>query len=184
MIEVGVLIILSALVLIGLPWLLAIIIPVFLLLALPLGFVSLLSLSARYRRAQEEAERHRLRVLVVDDDEISVTPLLTALAKKATSIDFVKSGGQMVEALREKTYDLIFLDYLMPDISGEEALKVSEKYLSLSKSVPVIFFTGYHKNFLLPKLKQFEIRGVWDKTAPFRVLNERLDLLNNQLVMP
>ncbi len=172
------LVILGAVVAIGFPYLMGLFIPLLMLSIVPVGLF--LALSYRGRRMAHE-HNQRLRVLVVDDDEISVTPLLTALSSKSADINFVQSGDQMLSALKSEPYDLIFLDHMMPDINGEDALKISEQSVASNKKVAVIFYTGAVKTFYLPKdLDHFEVKGVWDKMVPFRVLDERLETLWHQ----
>jgi CheY-like chemotaxis protein len=156
------------------PFMLGLLIPVLFLGIGPLGFAVYFAA----KRVQRDATAQRLRVLVVDDDEISVTPLLTALSGKSADINFVQSGDQMMTALKTHPYDLVFLDHMMPDINGEDALQLSERNTASSAKVSVIFFTGAVKRFYLPDgLENFEVKGVWDKRVPFRVLDERLNKL-------
>ncbi|MBI4169545.1 MAG: response regulator [Acidobacteria bacterium] len=60
------------------------------------------------------------RILVVDD-EITIRELMhDALEDRGHTVEVVDSGLAALEALREKTYDLIVSDLKMPEMDGQE----------------------------------------------------------------
>jgi len=77
---------------------------------------------------QEEAARKTYRILVVEDDEVSQKVLLGLLAKLGYQADFVNNGKQALQTLKQRAYDLVFLDNSLPDMDGLEVTKtVREK---------------------------------------------------------
>ncbi|MCS7263765.1 MAG: response regulator [Armatimonadetes bacterium] len=60
----------------------------------------------------------RKQVLVVDDDLEVGRFFKRILQPERCTVDFVMSGDEAVNAVREKIYDIIFLDLLLPDIDG------------------------------------------------------------------
>ncbi|MGE4233962.1 MAG: response regulator [Bacteriovoracia bacterium] len=120
-----------------------------------------------------------LKVLVVDDDEGSVLPLLDILEKSHAKVQVVTSGSSMVSELGSHHYDLLFLDYKMPGLSGVDALKLSDsnqlKKANLRfKTTPVVLFTGYGQEVEVPKCQTFEIRGLWSKLLSYDRLQKRV----------
>ncbi len=61
------------------------------------------------------------RVLVVDDNKINLKVAVGALSIYRFQIDEAKSGAQAIEMVKDKAYDLIFMDHMMPEMDGIEA---------------------------------------------------------------
>lgn len=90
----------------------------------------------------ESPDDLKFRVLLVDDDPISRRAVQVALGRiKQQAIEC----GTAPEALRlaeERTYDLIFVDMDMPDMSGAE-LCGRFRSSTTNRVTPVIFVTGH-----------------------------------------
>lgn len=87
---------------------------------------------------------NRLKVLVVDDDEAFSGAVRYALeASGPFDIRCVDTGETAVETLQRERFDIVFLDYRLPGISGLDVLQwMGEK----SIDVPVIFVTAVGPN--------------------------------------
>jgi CheY-like chemotaxis protein len=73
-------------------------------------------------------ERHPLVILVVDDNAINRTVARAKLTRLGYAVDFAMGGAQAVEAVANRTYDLVFMDLQMPGMSGIEATaRISER---------------------------------------------------------
>lgn len=64
----------------------------------------------------------RIKILVVDDELIVRESLIGWLKKTGYEVSAAEGGRKAMEMLKEKDYDLIFLDIKMPDIGGIEVL--------------------------------------------------------------
>lgn len=64
------------------------------------------------------------RVLVVDDNEINIKLASRLLNQYKLEIDSALSGRQCLDMVKQKKYDLIFLDHMMPDLDGIQTLKL------------------------------------------------------------
>ena len=78
-----------------------------------------------------------LKVLVADDDRISLELIKTILQEGYCTIDTASSGTEALKKLesalsQQKPYDILFSDLNMPGINGVELIK---KYRELEKSV-------------------------------------------------
>jgi signal transduction histidine kinase/CheY-like chemotaxis protein/HPt (histidine-containing phosphotransfer) domain-containing protein/ABC-type amino acid transport substrate-binding protein len=60
-------------------------------------------------------------VLVVDDNPINLTVAQGFLATHNIYPDTAQSGREAIKMVREKRYDLIFMDHMMPEMDGIEA---------------------------------------------------------------
>ena len=82
-------------------------------------------------------EKISLRILVADDDESFIEPLLVVLGNKYPDCKFevVENGQLLLDKLKAGEYDLVITDNNMPFVKGIEALRViraSERTKNLS----------------------------------------------------
>lgn len=81
------------------------------------------------------------QVLVVDDSKINLKVFKTLLKRTQITIDTAQSGEEAIEILRNKQYDIVFMDHMMPGLDGEETFKklVEE---SIIGDTPTIMLTA------------------------------------------
>ncbi len=97
---------------------------------------------------QEEKKRSVIyapsaRVLVVDDNPVNVKILRGLMLHYEIDADTALSGQEAVDKASENTYDLIFMDHMMPEMNGEEALRLIRKLPDKERAnVPVIVVTA------------------------------------------
>ncbi|HEX2949709.1 MAG TPA: response regulator [Armatimonadota bacterium] len=80
------------------------------------------------------------RILVVDDEQD--IRQLVALIMEAAGYEVVQAANGMegLRALEEKTYDLVILDIMMPEMDGWEVCR-HIKNQSQTKDIPVLILT-------------------------------------------
>jgi DNA-binding response OmpR family regulator len=78
------------------------------------------------------------RVLVADDDESIAALVRLYLAKQGYEVELAYSGSQVLERLRDGSYELLVLDIMMPGASGLQVLRE----LRQRSDLPVIFLTA------------------------------------------
>jgi len=78
------------------------------------------------------------RILLADDNEDHVF-LLRKILDEKFEVDIARSGREALRRIREGGYDLVLLDYMLPDMSG---LDVLNEIASWNNGVPVIMITG------------------------------------------
>ena len=80
------------------------------------------------------------KLLLVDDNEMNIKVALTLLKKYHFNIEYCESGRDCLLKLKNNKYDIIFLDDMMPKMSGKETLaKLKENPLF---NTPVIALTA------------------------------------------
>jgi signal transduction histidine kinase/CheY-like chemotaxis protein len=78
-------------------------------------------------------------VLVVDDNAINVTVALGFLSAHNIQADTASNGREAVEKVREKNYDLVFMDHMMPEMDGVEASRIIRSFQEPRfKTMPII----------------------------------------------
>jgi two-component system, OmpR family, phosphate regulon response regulator PhoB len=76
------------------------------------------------------------KVLVVEDER-DVRDLITLHVKReGYEVDAVETGGQALQSIQKKTYDLVVLDWMLPEVSG---LEICKKLMGVS---PVLMVTA------------------------------------------
>ena len=80
---------------------------------------SLLSMK-KYKEKFTAPEAH---ILVVDDTPMNLTVFRGLLKRTLVKIDTADSGLEALSLAREKKYDVIFLDHMMPNMDGIETLQ-------------------------------------------------------------
>lgn len=85
-----------------------------------------------------------IKVLVVDDDELSSLVLVNLLIKLGYSAKSVASAASAIELLKIESFNLIMMDIQMPNVDGIEALKLIRclPFQNLT-TIPVIAVTAH-----------------------------------------
>lgn len=84
-----------------------------------------------------------VRILVVDDLDVNCDVFTGLLKGSGAKIDAAYSGAESIEMCEIKKYDLIFMDHMMPDIDGVEAMKqIKASELSLNRETPIVVLTA------------------------------------------
>ncbi len=79
-------------------------------------------------------------ILVVDDDTTVCRTIATFLKSRNYQVTCVQDGTEAIKLLDRQKFDLVFLDLLMPEVSGIKVLKtIREKFSPLQ--LPVIMLT-------------------------------------------
>ncbi|MBP7652054.1 PAS domain S-box protein [Candidatus Dependentiae bacterium] len=98
----------------------------------------------------ETENKLKLKVLLVDDETDLLKCLKNILELLNCSVDTAVLGSEGIKLATTKKYDLIFLDILIPDISGET---IFQKIREFDGKVPIVFISG-HIGAELKRLKK------------------------------
>jgi len=80
------------------------------------------------------------KILIVDDDESLCKTLSAIFRKQDYEVDIAATGQKAQEKVREKSYNIAFLDIKLPDMDGIELMPVFKKE---KPDMEVIMITGY-----------------------------------------
>lgn len=83
------------------------------------------------------------RILVVDDVPMNLKVMKGLLKKTGLQVETAESGKQCIQMVRRKTYHMIFLDHMMPEMDGIETLhQMQQVQDNLNKDTPIIMLTA------------------------------------------
>jgi two-component sensor histidine kinase len=82
-----------------------------------------------------------LRILLLEDSALDAELVTEALidAGLSMSIEWVVSADEFTGAVRDKSWDLILADYLLPAFNGLHALEIARE---MSRATPFVFVSG------------------------------------------
>jgi CheY-like chemotaxis protein len=91
---------------------------------------------------QEQIDRERPRLLVVDDQELNQVVMVALLERLGCLVDVAGSGEAAVAAVKATPYDLLFMDCQMPGMDGYQATAMIRHSEGSGSQVPIVAMTG------------------------------------------
>ncbi len=84
-----------------------------------------------------------VRVLAVDDEEMNLVVAKGVMGSYGMEVDTCLSGREAVERCKTTSYDIVFLDHMMPGFDGVETLRrIREMNNGIYRDLPVIALTA------------------------------------------
>ena len=81
-------------------------------------------------------DKSNLKVLVVDDSRVNLIVATGLMKKYGMKIDTAMSGKEAIEKVKTTDYDIVFMDHMMPEMDGVEAMRaihdLGDKYKDLT----------------------------------------------------
>lgn len=120
------------------------------------------------------------RVLIADDEESNRKLMELFLSKLDIIIDFAENGHDALELVRDRRYDMIFMDVQMPEMDGIQALKLIRRNES-EKNLPRIPIYAFTANVFKEQLDRYADEGFDGHfTKPFKK-KELIDFVKSRL---
>lgn len=114
------------------------------------------------------------RVLVIDDSLDSVKLMSHILDHYKCDVTMAFDGQDAIPLLVNKQYDLVVLDWQMPQMGGRDTLLLMDRLLTerkthkIRKPIPVVIYTGHNEEELdLPLVRNFSYLGFINKRQAF-----------------
>jgi len=122
------------------------------------------------------AEEEKIKVLVVDDEEVIRDLLNRLLTFEGLIVKCAEDGLKAIEAAEKERFDIVFLDIKMPRMNGLEIFGILRK---IDPKMSCVFMTGYAlEEALLDKTKQ---PGVVCLKKPFEDISQIKEITNRVL---
>ncbi|WP_270940036.1 response regulator transcription factor [Romboutsia lituseburensis] len=100
-------------------------------------------------------------ILVVEDDFNIQELIVEFLSSQGYKVDYASDGLEGIQKFKQKNYDLIILDVMMPNLDGHSVCKMIRK----NSNVPIIFLTALNDE--TDQVKGFELECDDYITKPF-----------------
>ena len=113
-----------------------------------------------------------MKILIIDDDENLSSIFETALQKNGFETVYSSNGQGGIDKARLEKPNLILLDQVLPDISGNEILKTL-KLDATTQNIPVVILSNFSQEELV---KEAINNGAIDYVFKYQV--EPLDVVS------
>ena len=110
------------------------------------------------------------KVLVVDDEKLIVKGIRFSLEQDGMEVDCAYDGEEALNMVREKDYDIVLLDVMLPRLTGFEVCQAIREF----SSVPVVMLTA--KGDDMDKILGLEYGADDYITKPFNILEVKARL--------
>lgn len=98
--------------------------------------------SSSIRAYRESFTAPSARILVVDDVKMNLDVFCGLLKKTRIQIDRALSGHEALRLVEGKSYDMVFLDIMMPEMDGIQTLQLIHLDSNFKDTTPVIALTA------------------------------------------
>ncbi len=110
------------------------------------------------------------RILVADDNSVNRRVFKNLLKETGMTIDEAEGGFECIAKAAENAYDMIFLDYMMPDLDGIQTLEKIREEDGINHGTPIIVLTANTTSFTREKLEKCGFEGILSKPVIYREL--------------
>ena len=117
-----------------------------------------------------------MKALVVDDEKLIVKGLKFSLEQEGYEVDCAYDGQEAVEKAKEKEYDIMLLDLMLPIYNGYEVCQQIREF----SDVPIVMLTAKGED--MDKILGLEYGADDYITKPFNILEaKRLYINENEI---
>lgn len=122
-------------------------------------------------RKSKQIQDTQISILTLDDDPIITSTIKSYFMRSGYAVDVENNPLNAIERIRESSYDILLLDFLMAPICGD---KVVEEIRKFNTDIFIVLLTG-HKSMAPPvkTIRQLDIQGYYEKNDRF----DQLELL-------
>lgn len=118
-----------------------------------------------------------IRVLVVDDALIARSALKILLEEQGCNVVTANNGQEAIDEF-DGAFDLIFMDYLMPEMNGDksaEMIRQKEKGIGNKKSVYIVGLSAHNSEEINQRCLDAGINQILEKPIHPEVLKKVLN---------
>jgi len=126
--------------------------------------------------SREAAPARNLNILLAEDDEINIKLAVALLKKLGDEVTVARSGIEALEALKNRTFDLILMDIEMPEMDGIEAtLKIRGGFCCADKAdIPIVAMTAHALSDVRQRGLDAGMNGYITKPVDITQINEKI----------
>jgi len=117
-------------------------------------------------------------VLAVDDNEMNLAVVKALLRRTEMNVETASGGMECLELCKQKKYDLLLMDHMMPDLDGIETLHILRKEDTPNRETKVLVLTA---NAIAGMEEQYRKEGFADYLTKPLVVDELEAVLGKHL---
>jgi len=131
-------------------------------------------------RQRDDMRLDPIDVLVVDDDEVLLQTAEDTLASLGVAAECAKSGAEAIGMISSRhregrSYDLVILDWKMPDMDGiETAHRIRSE---INERIPILLISAYDRSEVEDEAKKAGVDGFVSKPLYRSTLYEKISQL-------
>ncbi len=118
------------------------------------------------------------RILVVDDNSLNLMVAINLLSLCHIQADEATSGAEAIEKMSDSTYDIVFLDHMMPEMDGIDTLKELRRRSLIPPDTKVVALTA---NAVIGSKEIYLSEGFDAYLSKPIVIKEMVDILKKYL---
>jgi CheY-like chemotaxis protein len=133
----------------------------------------------KQKKQEEKVQFSDVRALVVDDDNMNLVVAKGILKSYGIEADTCQSGAASIEKCTLDNYQIIFMDHMMPEMNGVEAMqRIRTLRKGYYKNIPIVVLTanavsGAREMFLHEGFDEFLAKPI-EMLAMTRILKKML----------
>ncbi|MCG7534301.1 response regulator [Pseudoalteromonas sp. OOF1S-7] len=116
----------------------------------------------------------KMRILVVEDNEIYREMLLRILREEDHITEYATTGLEAVKLLRKKKFDMVFMDLFMPELDGYNTTK-NIRTFKHCKTLPIIALSTNRNKELIRKWASLGLMGYITKPSTKLAILKAID---------
>ena len=123
------------------------------------------------------------RVLLAEDDEVTIFAVRRLLEKSGYTVSVVRNGQEAITQLQDEDFDIILMDVQMPVMDGTEATRIIREsvHLGEKRTIPIIALTAFAMPGDKEKFLLAGMNGYLAKPVGIRELTRAMsDVLGHQ----
>jgi CheY-like chemotaxis protein len=110
-----------------------------------------------------------MKILMVDDEPLVCESMRMMLELDGHEMDAAYNGNDALNILGERTFDLVFTDFCMPGMKGDQ---LAREVRGRAQTTPIVMVTGYPPNpppreIAKVVLKPFDLKSIRDILSEF-----------------
>lgn len=123
------------------------------------------------RKNRQTGAENEFCILALDDDPVMTLTLQSYFQSSGYKVDTENDPNRAIERVREGSYDILLLDFLMSPICGDQVVEQIRKF---NRELFIVLLTG-HKSLAPPikTIRELDIQGYYEKSDRF----DQLELL-------
>lgn len=122
-------------------------------------------------RKSKRIQQNQISILTLDDDPIITSTIQAYFTRSGYEVDIENDPLEAIERVKNGSYDILLLDFLMSPICGDQVVEEIRKF---NTDIFIVLLTG-HKSMAPPvkTIRQLDIQGYYEKNDRF----DQLELL-------